>query len=87
MAEQSPRTAGVVLRGCGSATPSRAISNAELGERVETSDDWIRSRTGIGARRVVGTEESLGELSGRAAERALAMAGWSAARARHATSL
>ena len=78
MAEQSPRTAGVVLRGCGSATPSRAISNAELGERVETSDDWIRSRTGIGARRVVGTEESLGELSGRAAERALAMAGWSA---------
>ena len=78
MAEQSPRTAGVVLRGCGSATPSRAISNAELGERVETSDDWIRSRTGIGARRVVGTEESLGELSCRAAERALAMAGWSA---------
>ena len=78
MAEQSPRTAGVVLRGCGSATPSRAISNAELGERVETSDDWIRSRTGIGARRVVGTEESLGELSSRAAERALAMAGWSA---------
>ena len=78
MAEQSPRTAGVVLRGCGSATPSRAISNAELGERVETSDDWIRSRTGIGARRVVGTEESLGDLSGRAAERALAMAGWSA---------
>ena len=78
MAEQSPRTAGVVLRGCGSATPSRAISNAELGERVETSDDWIRSRTGIGARRVVGSEESLGELSGRAAERALAMAGWSA---------
>ena len=68
----------MVLRGCGSATPSRAISNAELGERVETSDDWIRSRTGIGARRVVGTEESLGELSGRAAERALAMAGWSA---------
>ena len=68
----------MVLRGCGSATPSRAISNAELGERVETSDDWIRSRTGIGARRVVGSEESLGELSGRAAERALAMAGWSA---------
>ena len=68
----------MVLRGCGSATPSRAISNAELGERVETSDDWIRSRTGIGARRVVGTEESLGDLSGRAAERALAMAGWSA---------
>jgi len=76
--EQTPRTAGVVLRGCGSATPSRAISNIELGERVETSDDWIRSRTGIGARRVVGELESLGELCGLASERALAMAGWQA---------
>ena len=78
MAEQTPRTAGVVLRGCGSATPSRAISNVELGERVETSDEWIRSRTGIGARRVVGEQESLGELGGQAAERALEMAGWQA---------
>ena len=78
MAEQTPRTAGVVLRGCGSATPSRAISNVELGERVETSDEWIRSRTGIGARRVVGEQESLGELCGLAAERALEMAGWQA---------
>ena len=68
----------MVLRGCGSATPSRSISNEELGQRVETSDEWIRSRTGIGARHVVGEKESLGELCGQASERALAMAGWDA---------
>jgi len=68
----------VVFRGSGSATPQRSISNTELGQRVETSDDWIRSRTGIAARRVIGADESLGELNGLAAERALAMAGWSA---------
>ena len=68
----------MVLRGCGSATPSRSISNQELGQRVETSDEWIRSRTGIGARHVVGENESLGELYGQASERALAMSGWDA---------
>ena len=71
-------TAGVLLRGCGSATPSRSISNQDLGERVETSDEWIRTRTGIGARRVVGADESLSGLSLEAAKSALAMAGWSA---------
>lgn len=51
-------------------TPTRSISNDELGKRVDTNDAWIRSRTGIAARRVVGADESLGELSGLAAERA-----------------
>lgn len=78
MVEQLLKTGGVKLRGCGSATPSRSITNAELGLRVETSDEWIRSRTGIAARRVIGPDESLSELNGLAAERALAMAGWSA---------
>ena len=78
MVEQLLKTGGVKLRGCGSATPSRSITNTELGLRVETSDEWIRSRTGIAARRVIGPDESLSELNGLAAERALAMAGWSA---------
>ena len=78
MAESLTRTSGVVLRGCGSATPNRSISNEDLGQRVETSDSWIRSRTGIAARKVVGADESLAELSAQAAERALQMAGWSA---------
>ena len=78
MVEPLPKTAGVLLRGCGSATPSRSISNQDLGERVDTSDEWIRTRTGIGARRVVGADESLSDLSLEAAKSALAMAGWSA---------
>ena len=78
MVEPLSTTRGVLFRGSGSATPSRSISNAELGQRVETSDEWIRSRTGIAARRVINSDESLAELSGLAAERALEMAGWSA---------
>ena len=78
LVEPLHNTSGVLLRGCGSATPTRSISNDELGKRVDTNDAWIRSRTGIAARRVVGTDESLAELSGLAAERALEMAGWQA---------
>ena len=74
----SPSTVGVLLRGCGSATPNTSISNDALGRRVETSDAWIRSRTGIGARRVIASDESIAELSALAAERALTMADWSA---------
>jgi 3-oxoacyl-[acyl-carrier-protein] synthase-3 len=70
------RSAGVLLRGCGSATPSRSISNADLGQRVETSDSWIRSRTGIAARRVLGPSESLIDLCAASASSALTMAGW-----------
>ena len=78
MVELPHRSAGVLLRGCGSATPSRSISNDDLGQRVETSDSWIRSRTGIAARRVLGADESLTQLSCDAARAALDMAGWDA---------
>ena len=76
MVAQPFRSAGVLLRGCGSATPSRSISNADLGQRVETSDSWIRSRTGIAARRVLGPSESLIDLCASSAADALTMAGW-----------
>lgn len=67
---------GLALVGCGSAVPAASISNAQLSERVDTNDEWIRSRTGIGARRVSGPEEPLTVLAARAAEAALAHAGW-----------
>ena len=70
---------GMALVGSGSAVPATSISNAQLSERVDTSDEWIRSRTGIGARRVAGPEESLTELATRAAQAALDHAGWNAA--------
>ncbi len=67
---------GVALVGSGSATPSQSLSNEELGHRVETSDSWIKARTGIGSRCVIGPDETLVQLSHRAGLSALSMAGW-----------
>ncbi|MEB3331173.1 MAG: beta-ketoacyl-ACP synthase III [Synechococcaceae cyanobacterium] len=70
---------GLALVGCGSALPAVAIDNRTLSQRVDTSDDWIRSRTGIGARRVAGPQETVTSLAAAAADAALAHAGWAAA--------
>jgi len=67
---------GITLVGSGSATPSQRITNDQLGLRVETSDSWIYSRTGISERCVSDSEESLSLLSYRAASAAIKMAGW-----------
>ncbi len=67
---------GIALVASGSATPSQRLTNHQLGLRVETSDEWIRGRTGIGERRVSGPEECLSVLSSRAAFSAIQMAGW-----------
>ena len=66
----------MALVGCGSAIPSNSVSNQQLSERVDTSDDWIRTRTGIGARRICSPEEPLTLLATKAAQAALAHAGW-----------
>ncbi|QNI74667.1 beta-ketoacyl-ACP synthase III [Synechococcus sp. NOUM97013] len=78
MAGASPHSRGVALIGCGSAQAEQVISNDQLGLRVETSDEWIRTRTGIGSRRVSSPKESLTDLAAQAATSALEMAGWSA---------
>ncbi len=62
--------------GCGSAMPHKVIKNDQLGQRVETNDEWIKSRTGIGERRVIGENESLIELATEAASDAIKMANW-----------
>ena len=69
---------GIALVGCGSAVPAARISNDQLSERVETSDDWIRSRTGIGSRHIAGPGETVTTLAATAAGAALAHAGWEA---------
>ena len=66
----------MALVGSGSAVPAASISNTQLSSRVHTNDDWIRSRTGIGARRVAGPSESLTTLATQAAQAALDHAGW-----------
>ena len=62
--------------GCGSAIPQKIINNDQLGQRVDTNDEWIKSRTGIGERRVIGENESLVELATDAALKAVKMADW-----------
>ena len=58
------------ILGTGSALPERIVTNEELSRMVDTSDDWIRSRTGIGQRRVC-SSESLTDLAHQAALQAL----------------
>lgn len=64
-----------VLLGLGAALPSRVMENAEWATWVDTSDEWIRSRTGIRRRRVAGPGETTAVLAERAARAALADAG------------
>ena len=64
-----------VLRGTGSALPARAVSNAELAEKVDTTDDWIVERTGIRQRYIAGDDETTSSLATEAARKALDAAG------------
>ena len=64
-----------VLIGTGSALPKRAVSNAEMAEMVDTSDEWIVERTGIKNRYFVGEGENTATLATAAARRALEAAG------------
>ncbi|GLV28615.1 3-oxoacyl-[acyl-carrier-protein] synthase 3 [Sphingobium sp. TomTYG75] len=60
-----------VLLGTGSALPVRAVSNAELAETVDTSDEWIVERTGIRNRHIAGDGETTASLATDAARAAL----------------
>jgi 3-oxoacyl-[acyl-carrier-protein] synthase III len=64
---------GMAIVGCGSATPDRIVSNDELAQIVDTSDEWISTRTGI-KRRHLSEGESLSQLAAKAASAALEMA-------------
>jgi len=64
-----------VIVGTGSALPVRAVSNQELSERVDTSDEWIVERTGIRSRHLAGEGETTASLATAAARAALAAAG------------
>jgi 3-oxoacyl-[acyl-carrier-protein] synthase III len=64
-----------VFKGAGSALPVRAVSNEELAKTVDTSDEWIRERTGICNRHIAGEGETTGPLATGAARAALADAG------------
>lgn len=63
------------ILGTGLAVPDRVMTNQDLSRLMDTSDEWIRTRTGIEQRHWVREGETGAELSLRAAERALEMAG------------
>ncbi len=65
------------VAGCGAYLPERVVTNHELASRLDTSDEWIRQRTGIGERRVAAPGELTSDLAVRAADRALSSAGMS----------
>lgn len=64
-----------VVQGCGSYLPERIVSNDELAKKVDTSDEWIRQRTGIRQRHIAAVGEFTSHLALKASERALAHAG------------
>jgi 3-oxoacyl-[acyl-carrier-protein] synthase III len=64
-----------VILGTGSALPVRCVSNDELAQTVDTSDEWIVARTGIRFRHIAGPEETTATLAADAARRALDAAG------------
>ena len=64
-----------ILLGTGSALPVRAVSNAELAQTVDTSDEWIVERTGIRNRYIAGKGETTASLAADAARQAIAAAG------------
>ena len=59
------------VMGCGSFLPRTILTNAELAKRVDTSDEWIRERTGIRQRHVVAKGEMTSDLALHAARHAL----------------
>jgi 3-oxoacyl-[acyl-carrier-protein] synthase-3 len=67
-----------VVLGVGSALPKRRVTNEELAESVDTSDEWIVERTGIRNRYVAGEGETTASLAVGAAQRALEHAGMDA---------
>ena len=71
--------AGAKIAGVGMELPKQSLTNEDLASLVDTNDEWIRTRTGIGKRHVISGDESLTSLAAGAARKALADAGVDAA--------
>ena len=69
----------IAILGTGSYVPTRVLTNEELSKQVDTSDEWILSRTGINERRIAAEGEFTSDLAAHAARAALADAGLTAA--------
>ena len=63
------------IAGVGSYVPEKILTNADLEKMVETTDEWITTRTGIKERRIAAADEFTSDLAAKAAVRAMKMAG------------
>lgn len=70
----TPPTIGIAIAGSGSAAPAQFLSNDALSQVVETSDEWIATRTGIKQRHLATPTESLTQIAADACNKALEMA-------------
>ena len=73
MSMTPPRS--VRITGWGSYAPELVLTNADLEKLVDTSDEWIQTRTGIRERRVAGSHETTASMSARAGRQAISVAG------------
>lgn len=73
-AKDSPKIQGVKIAGVGHFAPSRIVSNADLEQWLDTSDEWIVTRTGMNRRHWSADDETTGDLAYEAAAQALANA-------------
>ena len=67
---------GVSFRGSGSYVPDQILTNQKISKKVDTSDEWIKSRTGISERRISSLEDNVTEMGYEAALAAIQMANW-----------
>ena len=67
---------GVSFKGSGSYVPNQILTNQDISKKVDTSDEWIKSRTGISQRRICGFEEDVSQMGYEAALAAIKMTKW-----------
>ena len=67
---------GVSFKGSGSYVPDQILTNQKISKKVDTSDEWIKSRTGISERRISSLEDNVTEMGYEAALSAIQMANW-----------
>ena len=67
---------GITFKGCGSYVPAQVLSNETISQIVDTSDEWIKTRTGISNRRIAEIDENVSDMGFEAALSAMNMANW-----------
>ena len=67
---------GVSFKGSGSYVPDQILTNQKISQKVDTSDEWIKSRTGISERRISSLEDNVSDMGYKAALTAIEMAKW-----------